>query len=101
MSGQAMSDTSQAAAPSAAAASRAPGAWTGAAEVAQCDARGEHERALMLLAEGAQRGNVDAMTYLGKRLLVGYQAPFHPQQGTELIVKAANLGGGAAAAQVA
>jgi prolyl 4-hydroxylase len=41
------------------------------------------------------------MTYLGKRLLAGYQAPFEPKQGTELIIQAANLGGAAAAAQLA
>ncbi len=54
-----------------------------------------------LLAEGARQGDVDAMTELGKRLLVGYQAPLRPDEGTELIIKAANLGGAAAAAQVA
>jgi prolyl 4-hydroxylase len=67
----------------------------------QCDARGDHERAIRLLADGARRGNVDAMTYLGKRLLAGYQAPFEPKQGTELIIQAANLGGAAAAGQLA
>lgn len=41
------------------------------------------------------------MTELGKRLLVGFQAPFSPREGTELIIKAANLGGAAAAAQLA
>ena len=99
-----MSDTNrQAAAKGAGARVVPPGvqaSWT-AAEVVQCDARGDHARAITLLAEAARQGNVDAMTYLGKRLLVGYQAPFEPQQGTELLVKASNLGGAAAAAQVA
>jgi prolyl 4-hydroxylase len=71
------------------------------AEVAQYDARGDHERAVKLLAEGASQGDVDAMTELGKRLLVGFQAPFDPRQGTDLVIRAANLGGAAAAEQVA
>jgi prolyl 4-hydroxylase len=71
------------------------------AEAAQHDARADHERAVKLLAEGVQQGDVEAMTELGKRLLVGYQAPFSPDEGTQLIIKAANLGGGAAAAQLA
>jgi hypothetical protein len=71
------------------------------AEAAQCDARGDHDRAVSLLADGAGRGDVDAMTELGQRLLVGFNAPFRPQEGTDLIVKAANLGGAAAAGQVA
>jgi prolyl 4-hydroxylase len=71
------------------------------AEVAQCDARGDHERAASLLADWARQGDVDAMTELGKRLLVGFRAPFRPDEGTDLIIKAANLGGAAAAAQLA
>ena len=71
------------------------------AEVAECDARGDHERAVRLLADWTQQGDVDAMTELGKRLLVGFQAPFEPRQGTELMIKAANLGGAAAAGQLA
>lgn len=71
------------------------------AEAAQCDARGDHEQAVNLLAQGARQGDVDAMTHLAQRLLVGYQAPFLPQEGADLIVRAANLGGAAAAAQLA
>jgi prolyl 4-hydroxylase len=71
------------------------------AAAAQCDADGDHARAVHLLAEGARQGDVDAMTDLGMRLLVGYQGPFRPDEGTDLIVKAANLGGAAAAAQLA
>ena len=71
------------------------------AAAAQCDARGDHERAVSLLAEGARQRDVDAMTELGQRLLVGYHAPYLPKDGTDLIVKAANLGGAAAAGQLA
>jgi prolyl 4-hydroxylase len=77
------------------------GASSTVAEAAQCDGRGDHGRALTLLAEGARQGDVDAMTELGQRLLVGFHAPFRPEEGTDLIVKAANLGGAAAAGQVA
>lgn len=97
-----MSETSQAAA-TARAGVVPPGAqaaWK-VAELAQCEARGDHERAVYLLADWARQGDVDAMTELGKRLLVGFQAPFSPREGTELIIKAANLGGAAAAAQLA
>jgi prolyl 4-hydroxylase len=71
------------------------------AEAARCDARGNHERAVALLAEATQLDDVEAMTRLGKRYLVGYHAPFHPEEGTELIIRAANLGGATAAAQLA
>src|SRR5688500_1714711 len=71
------------------------------AEAAQCVAREDYDRAVNLLAEGARQGDVEAMTRLGKRFLVGYRAPFRPEEGTELIIKAANLGGAAAAAQLA
>ncbi len=74
---------------------------TKVAEAAQFDSQGNHERALQLLAEAAQQGDVEAMTRLGKRLLTADYAPYLPDRGTELIVKGANLGGAEAAAQVA
>ena len=74
---------------------------TKVAEAAQLDSQGNHERALQLLAEAANQGDVEAMTRLGKRLLTADYAPYLPDRGTELIVKGANLGGAEAAAQVA
>src|SRR5690349_23926912 len=71
------------------------------AEAAQCDSRGDHERALGLLAAACEQGDVDSMTQLGKRLLTADRAPYVPGRGTELIVKGANLGGAEAAAQLA
>jgi prolyl 4-hydroxylase len=71
------------------------------AEAAQWDARGDHERAVLVLAAAGRRGDVEAMTRLGKRLLTANRAPYVPDQGTELIVKGANLGGAEAAAQLA
>ena len=56
------------------------------AEAAQCDARGDYDGAVRLLAEGAGQGDIEAMTRLGKRLLVGYRAPVRPDEGTELII---------------
>jgi hypothetical protein len=70
-------------------------------EAARCDSSGNHARAVSLLAEASARGDVEAMTRLGKRLLVAANAPDRPEQGTELIRAAAELGGAEAAAQLA
>ena len=71
------------------------------AEAAQCDLSGNHARAVSLLAEACAHGDVEAMTRLGKRLLVAANAPDRPAQGAELIWTAARLGGAEAAAQLA
>jgi prolyl 4-hydroxylase len=71
------------------------------AEAAQCDMSGNHLRAVTLLAEACRHGDVEAMTRLGKRLLVAFNAPDRPKEGTELIMNAASLGGAEAAAQLA
>jgi prolyl 4-hydroxylase len=71
------------------------------AEADQCDSSGNHARAVSLLAEACRHGDVEAMTRLGKRLLVASNAPDRPEEGTELIRTAANLGGAEAAAQLA
>jgi prolyl 4-hydroxylase len=70
-------------------------------EAARCDSSGDHARAVGLLAEASARGDVEAMTRLGKRLLVAANAPDRPEEGTELIRTAASLGGAEAAAQLA
>jgi prolyl 4-hydroxylase len=54
-----------------------------------------------VLAAASNTGDIEAMTRLGKRLLTADRAPYLPDQGTELIVKGANLGGAEAAAQLA
>jgi hypothetical protein len=74
---------------------------TNVAEAAQCDLRGNHARAVGLLAEASRQGDVEAMTRLGKRLLVAFNAPDRPDEGARLITEAANLGGPEAAAQLA
>jgi hypothetical protein len=71
------------------------------AEAAQCDSSGDHARAVSLLAEACRQGDVEAMTRLGKRLLVGLRAPDRPQEGAQLIRTATHLGGAEAAAQLA
>jgi prolyl 4-hydroxylase len=71
------------------------------AEAAEYDARGEHDRAVQVLADACRQGDAEAMTRLGRRLLVGEGAPHQPEEGTELLVRAANLGVAEAAAQVA
>jgi prolyl 4-hydroxylase len=71
------------------------------AEAANCDSAGNHTRAVSLLAEACAHGDVEAMTRLGKRLLVAANAPDRPKEGVELIRTAANLGGAEAAAQLA
>jgi prolyl 4-hydroxylase len=71
------------------------------AEAAQCDSSGDHARALNLLAEASRHGDVEAMTRLGKRLLVAFNAPDLPEEGAGLITRAANMGGPEAAAQLA
>jgi prolyl 4-hydroxylase len=71
------------------------------AAAAEWDAQGNHERAVDVLAAASKRGDVEAMARLGKRLLTANRAPYLPDQGTDLIVKGANLGGADAAAQLA
>lgn len=71
------------------------------AEAARCDSSGDHARAVSLLAEASAHGDVEAMTRLGKRLLVAANAPDRPKEGAELIRTAARLGGAEAAAQLA
>jgi prolyl 4-hydroxylase len=71
------------------------------AEAARCDSTGNHTRAVSLLAEACAHGDVEAMTRLGKRLLVASNAPDRPEEGAELIRAAAHLGGAEAAAQLA
>ena len=67
----------------------------------RCDAGGDHERAIDLLAAACQDGDVEAMTRLGKRLLIGANAPHRPADAVVLLTKAADLGGAEAAARYA
>ncbi len=67
----------------------------------QCDAAGAHGDAITHLAAGARKHNVEALTRLGKRLLVGDRAPCLPKDGAGLIAEASTRGGAEAAAVLA
>jgi prolyl 4-hydroxylase len=67
----------------------------------QCDAAGAHSDAITHLATGTRKHDVEAMTRLGKRLLVGDRAPCLPKDGAGLIAEASGRGGAEAAAVLA
>ncbi len=71
------------------------------AEAARHDAAGNHDKAVSVLSAACRDGDIEAMTRLGKRLLVAAGAPLDPERGTELLTGAANHGGAEAAAQLA
>src|SRR5512143_1060156 len=81
---------------------RARQALTSDVEQAErCDATGAHADAITHLAAGARKHDVEAMTRLGKRLLVGDRAPCLPKDGAGLIADASRRGGAEAAAMLA
>jgi prolyl 4-hydroxylase len=63
-----------------------------------CDAAGAHGDAIGHLVAGARKQDVEALTRLGKRLLVGDRAPCLPKDGAGLISDASARGGAEAAA---
>jgi TPR repeat protein len=65
------------------------------------DAAGNHRAAVDQLAIGARNRDVEALTRLGKRLLVGDRAPALPAQGAGFLEEAVQLGGAEAAAVLA
>lgn len=67
----------------------------------QCDAAGAHADAVGHLAAGARKHDVEALTRLGKRLLVGDRSPCLPKDGAGLIAEASARGGAEAAAVLA
>jgi len=67
----------------------------------QADAAGDHARAIDQLAIAARGGDVEALTRLGKRLLVGDRAPRLPKDGAGLLQRAVDTGGAEAAAVLA
>jgi hypothetical protein len=67
----------------------------------QCDARGDHDEAINALARATRMGDIEATTRLGKRLIVGTDAPLLPKQGAGFLVEAFNKGGAEAAARLA
>jgi hypothetical protein len=67
----------------------------------QCDAAGAHDDAINALARATRLGDVEATTRLGKRLMVGNNAPFLPHEGAGFLIDAVNRGGAEAAARLA
>ena len=67
----------------------------------QHDAAGRHDEAINVLARATGQGDVEAMTRLGKRLVLGDRAPFLPHDGARFLIDAANKGGAEATARLA
>ena len=67
----------------------------------QHDLAGRHDDAVNALARAAQTGDVDAMTELGKRLVIGDKGPLLPQDGAALLIDAAKAGHAEAALRLA
>lgn len=70
-------------------------------DAANHDAAHRHDEALSSLARGVQAGDVESMTRLGKRLLVGDAAPHLPYEGARFLIDAAKAGGAEAPAILA
>jgi hypothetical protein len=68
---------------------------------AEHDLAGRHDDAINALARATQNGDLDAMTELGKRLVVGDKGPFLPQDGAGLLRDAARAGHAEAAVRLA
>jgi len=64
----------------------------------QCDEAGKHTDAINHLVAGVRKGDAEATTRLGKRLLVGDRAPLLPNDAIGLLVDANERGGAEAAA---
>ena len=65
------------------------------------DRAGRHLEAVDSLVAGLRRGDVEATTRLGKRLLVGDRAPLLPSDGARFLQEASGRGGAEAAALLA
>jgi prolyl 4-hydroxylase len=71
------------------------------AVAAEHDLAGRHDDAINALARATQHGDLDAMTELGKRLVVGDKGPLLPKDGAKLLFEAAKDGHAEAAARLA
>lgn len=69
--------------------------------VRELDGQGRFDQALEMLRRLAQGGDAAAMTRLGRRLLVGHNAPFEPQEAIRLLAMATERNDADAAAQMA
>jgi hypothetical protein len=64
----------------------------------QCDAAGRHTEAVDWLVAGVRKHEIEAITRLGKRLLVGDRAPHLPREAARFLADASGRGGAEAAA---
>ena len=56
------------------------------------DAEGRHTEAVDWLARAGKAGNIEALTAIGLRLIVGKDAPFLPAEGARLLANSAQAG---------
>lgn len=68
---------------------------------AECDAAGHHDQAIDHLVAGVRNKDVEAITRLGKRLLIGDRAPHLANEGAKFLADASLQGGAEAAAILA
>ena len=68
---------------------------------AEHDLAGRYDDAINALARASQTGDLDAMTELGKRLIVGDKGPLLPMDGAGLLLDAAKAGHAEAALRLA
>lgn len=68
---------------------------------AEHDLAGRHDDAVNALARATQAGDLEAMTELGKRLIVGDKGPLLPKDGAGLLIDAAKGGHAEAALKLA
>jgi len=68
---------------------------------AEHDLAGRHDDAINALARATQSGDLDAMTELGKRLVIGDKGPLLPKDGAGLLREAAKGGHAEAATRLA
>ena len=68
---------------------------------AEHDLAGRHDDAVNALARASQTGDLDAMTELGKRLIIGDKGPLLPMDGAGLLLDAAKAGHAEAALRLA
>ena len=74
---------------------------TALALAAEHDSAGRHDDAINALARATQAGDLDAMTELGKRLIIGDRSPLLPKDGTGLLLDAFQGGHAEAALKLA
>ena len=65
------------------------------------DAEGRHTEAIDWLARAGRAGDVEALTRVAVRLLIGLNAPFMPADGARLLANAAEAGGAEAKERLA